>query len=44
VHGRTSAELLAMLDKRMDENSLKAGAVEFAQVFDEIARDVASSR
>ena len=44
VHGRTSAELLAMLDKRMDENSLKAGAVEFAQVFDEIAKDVASSR
>jgi hypothetical protein len=44
VHGRTSAELLAMLDKRMDENSLKPGAVEFAQVFDEIAKDVASSR
>jgi hypothetical protein len=44
VHGRTSAELLAMLDKRMDENSQKPGAIEFAQVFDEIAKDVVSSR
>jgi hypothetical protein len=44
VHGKTSAELLAALDKRMDENSLKPGAVEFAQVFDEIAKEVAYSR
>jgi hypothetical protein len=38
VRGRTAAELLAALDKRMDENERKPGAVEFAAVFDEVAR------
>jgi len=37
VRGRTSDELLAQLDKRMDDNVTKPGAVEFAAVFDEIA-------
>lgn len=36
VRGKTAAELLAAIDKRMDENSAVAGAVEFAAVFDEV--------
>jgi len=35
VRGRTAGELLVALDKRMDENEKKPGAVEFAAVFDE---------
>ncbi len=37
VRGKTSAELLAALESRMDENEKRPGAVEFAAVFDEIA-------
>lgn len=36
VRGKTSAELLAALESRMDENEKRPGAVEFAAVFDEI--------
>jgi hypothetical protein len=36
VRGKTSAELLAALDSRMDENEKRPGAIEFAQAFDEI--------
>ena len=36
VREKSAAELLAALDKRMGENMVKAGAVEFAAVFDEI--------
>lgn len=39
VRGKTAAELLAALDKRMSENMAKPGAVEFAAVFDEILRE-----
>jgi hypothetical protein len=35
VMGKTSAELLAEFTRRMDNSSKKAGAVEFAQAFDE---------
>lgn len=36
VHKRTGAELLDALDSRMDVHVTKAGAVEFATVFDEV--------
>lgn len=36
VRGKTSAELMAALESRMDENEKRPGAVEFAAVFDEI--------
>lgn len=36
VRGKTSAELLAALESRMDENEKRPGAVEFAAVFDEL--------
>jgi hypothetical protein len=38
VRGRTSQELLAALDRRMDENEKKPGALEFAAVFDEVLK------
>jgi hypothetical protein len=38
VRGRTSAELLSELDKRMDISLQKPGAVEFARIFDEVAQ------
>jgi hypothetical protein len=38
VRGRTSAELLVALDKRMDENIGKPGAIEFGLAFDEAQR------
>ena len=38
VRERTAAELLAALDERMEVHLKKSGAVEFAQVFDEVAR------
>src|SRR5262245_52738236 len=38
VREKTAAELLAALEQRMDVNLKKPGAVEFAQVFDEMAR------
>ena len=34
VKDRTSAELLAALESRMDQNLLKAGSIEFAKAFD----------
>jgi hypothetical protein len=37
VRGKTASELMAALDKRMDENVGNVGAIEFAQVFDEVA-------
>jgi hypothetical protein len=36
VMGKTSAELLAEFTRRMDSSSQKPGAIEFAQVFDEV--------
>jgi hypothetical protein len=39
VRGKTAAELMAALDKRMDDNIGNAGAIEFAQVFDEVATE-----
>ncbi len=37
VMGKTSAELLAEFTKRMDRSVKKAGAVEFAQAFDQVS-------
>ena len=37
VRDKTSAELLAALDKRMDQNITNPGAIEFAAVFDQVA-------
>jgi hypothetical protein len=37
VRDKTAAELLKALNERMEANVAKAGAVEFAQVFDEVA-------
>jgi hypothetical protein len=36
VRERTAAELLAMLDQRMELHMKKPGAIEFAQIFDEV--------
>jgi hypothetical protein len=44
VRDKTSAELLAALDKRMDQNLTNSGAIEFAEVFREAAAEVASGR
>jgi hypothetical protein len=38
VRGKTAAELLRALNDRMEVNMHKPGAVEFAQVFDEVSR------
>jgi hypothetical protein len=38
VTGKTSAELLAEFTRRMDQSSQKVGAVEFAEVFDDVHR------
>jgi hypothetical protein len=38
VREKTAAELLAALEARMEVNIKKPGAVEFAHVFDEVAR------
>jgi hypothetical protein len=37
VRDKTSAELLAALDKRMDQNIGNAGAIEFTAVFDQVS-------
>ena len=37
VREKSSAELLKALEQRMDVNIVKTGAVEFAQIFDELA-------
>lgn len=44
VRGKTSTELLAALDERMDKNLKNSGAVEFAEVFREVSREMASRR
>lgn len=44
VRGKTSAELLVALDDRMEKNMRNSGAVEFAEVFREVTRGVASNR
>ena len=36
---RRSAELMAALDKRMDDNIGNAGAIEFGEVFDQVAAE-----
>jgi len=38
VREKTAAELLSALEQRMEASLKKPGAVEFAQVFDEVAR------
>jgi len=38
VREKTAAELLAALEQRMEANLKKPGAIEFAQVFDEVVR------
>jgi hypothetical protein len=38
VRDKTAAELLATLDQRMEVHLKKPGSVEFAQIFDEVAR------
>jgi hypothetical protein len=41
VRGKTGAELLKALDVRMDDNIKNDGAIVFAQVFDEVALEMA---
>jgi hypothetical protein len=38
VREKTAAELLRALEQRMDANIKKPGAIEFAEIFDEVAR------
>jgi hypothetical protein len=38
VRDKTAAELMKALEERMEANLKKAGSVEFAQIFDELAR------
>jgi hypothetical protein len=38
VHNKTAGELLATLDARMEVHLKKPGSIEFAQIFDEVAR------
>jgi len=44
VRDKTSAGLLVALDKRMDENIINAGAIEFNEAFREAAAEIASGR
>lgn len=44
VRDKTSAELLAALDERMDRNITNPGAIEFAEAFRQVSRELASSR
>lgn len=44
VRGKTSDELLKALDERMNSNIKNSGAVEFAQVFDELAAERQAQR
>lgn len=39
VRGKTAAELLVALDERMNQNISNSGAIEFAEVFDEVAAE-----
>jgi hypothetical protein len=38
VRGKTSAELIAALEQRMNVNERQPGAIEFAAVFDEVMK------
>jgi len=38
VREKTALELLRALEGRMEVHMKKAGAIEFAQIFDEVAR------
>jgi hypothetical protein len=44
VRDKTAAELLAALDKRMEDNIRNAGAVEFAEVFDQALAERQAAR
>lgn len=44
VRGKTSEQLLAALDERMNANIKNSGAVEFAEVFDELAAERQAQR
>lgn len=44
VRGRTSRELLAKLEQRMDDNVKNSGAQEFYEVFAEASRDLRAAR
>jgi hypothetical protein len=44
VREKSAGELLAALDRRMDENVRNAGAIEFGEVFDQIARETSLAR
>ena len=44
VRGKTSSGLLLALDDRMEKNMKNSGAVEFAEVFREVTRGMASNR
>ncbi|MDX2309210.1 MAG: hypothetical protein NW216_13290 [Hyphomicrobium sp.] len=44
VRGKTAEELLVALDKRMDDNIKNQGAITFAEVFDEVARERQAAR
>lgn len=44
VRGKTASELIAALDQRMNENIVNAGAVEFSEVFDQVAAERQAQR
>jgi len=44
VRDKSSAELLVALDKRMDDNLVNPGAIEFAEAFREVSAEIASGR
>lgn len=44
VRGRTASELLAEIDRRMDVNLKRPGAVEFAEIFDAVIKERVSQR
>ncbi len=44
VRGKSGGELLKALDERMDKNVKNEGAILFAQVFDEVANEMAAGR
>ena len=43
VRDKTAAELLATLESRMEVHLKKPGSIEFAQIFDEVARRVGAA-
>ncbi|MFA5948649.1 MAG: hypothetical protein WC807_00030 [Hyphomicrobium sp.] len=44
VREKTSKELLSALDSRMDKNIVNAGAIEFSEVFSQVARERQAAR